>query len=132
MEQQYLWQLSPPKMISKIKHQNDSVGNAAEKAAMTYLKKQGLKLIEKNFRCRFGEIDLVVEDNGTLVFVEVRYRKNDYYGSAIESVTLPKRDKITITAQQYLMKHNIGDDKPIRFDVIGISPTDIQWIKNAF
>ncbi len=119
-------------MTSKARKNSLIAGKAAERAASAHIKKHGAYCIEQNFRCKFGEIDLIVEDGNTLVFVEVRLRKNSDYGSAVESVTPAKQAKLRITAQHYLAKRRIGDAKPVRFDVIGITAGDIQWIKDAF
>lgn len=110
-----------------------------ELKAAIYLKKQGLTLIEKNYQCRSGEIDLVMfEGNSQLVFVEVRYRKNAKFGSALESVNLQKQTKIRRTAAHFLLSHPQLNSYSCRFDVIGMSEQardqicEIQWIKNAF
>lgn len=108
------------------------IGSDAEAIALKHLKKHGLVLIDQNFRCRFGEIDLIMSESETLVFIEVRYRRNSHYGSPIESVTNAKQEKVRTTAQHYLLKNNIGESRPTRFDVIGIVPNEIAWIKNAF
>ncbi len=108
------------------------VGDAAEDKALQHISSEGLRLITRNYCTKFGEIDLIAEDNDTLVFLEVRFRKNDHYGSALESVTTRKQKKITTTARYYLAENNIGESRPIRFDVVGITQNKIQWIKNAF
>lgn len=106
-------------------------GQAAEDKACEYLKKHGLKLIEKNYRCRNGEIDLIMQDKNHLVFVEVRYRNNDNFGSAIESIDKYKIKKIVATAQHYLTYNKL--DIPARFDVIGFDASlKPNWISNAF
>lgn len=106
-------------------------GEAAEVLAQQWLQDRGLKLVEKNYRCKSGEIDLIMRDGTTLTFVEVRYRSNPNFGSAVDSVTPTKRQKLLHTAQHYLQQ--FGDTPPCRFDIIGIdSKNRIQWIKNAF
>lgn len=117
-------------MIPKI----GTPGQIAENKAAKFLTKQGLTLIQKNFHCRYGEIDLIMRDQETLVFVEVRFRHNSNYGSCIESITFTKQSKLVKTAQNYLMKNKL-DDVACRFDVIGLSgnlkkPT-IKWLVNA-
>lgn len=107
-------------------------GDLAEKTAQEYLSQRGLVFLSQNFRSKFGEIDLVMQDNTVLVFIEVRFRKNNHYGSALDSVTPSKQKKIRLTAQYYLVKHNIKSSQAARFDVVGMMPGDIQWIKNAF
>ncbi len=110
----------------------NSLGIAAEKIAADYLIKQGLSLITQNYSCRFGEIDLIMHDGKTTVFVEVRLRSNDRFGGAGMSITQSKQSKLIITAEHYLQHHgNIA----CRFDAILMNKTDtahIEWIKNAF
>lgn len=110
-------------------------GSIAEGHALDYLTKAGLSLIEKNFLSKFGEIDLIMSDNTSLVFIEVRYRKSDTYGSALESVDLRKQQRIIKTAQVYLQK-NKPTFMNYRFDVVAIKQSnknrDITWVKNAF
>ncbi len=107
-------------------------GNNAETLALSHLKKLGLTLVTQNYHCKFGEVDLIVNDENTLVFVEVRFRKSDRFGSALESVTKSKQEKIVTTARHYIAKHRLGESRPIRFDVIGITANNIEWIKHAF
>lgn len=112
-----------------------TVGQHAELLACEYLQRHTLKLITKNYHCRRGEIDLIMQDKNTLVFIEVRYRKNNRFGSALESVDHKKQTKIIITAEHYLL-HNTQVFSGYRFDVIAISPThknhEIIWVKDAF
>ena len=106
-------------------------GKLAENRACNYLQKQGLKTIEKNYFCRNGEIDLIMQDKHELVFVEVRYRKKNDYGSALESIDQHKIKKLITTANHYISKHQI--DQAMRFDVIGFDASlKPNWIKNAF
>lgn len=106
-------------------------GEKSEQHACHYLLKQGLQLIDKNFRCQYGELDLIMQDQQTLVIVEVRFRKSNAFGGAVESITHKKQSRIIATTQFYLSQHKINS--PIRFDVITMSnDTDINWIKNAF
>jgi len=107
------------------------IGNDAETAAIDYLKQRGLKYIERNFHCRRGEIDLIMDDRSTLVFVEVKYRQSERFGSAAEMVTPQKQKRIIATALHYLQQHKL--DRACRFDVIAISPkAGVEWIKGAF
>ena len=123
-------------LVEKAKHL--ITGKSAEKAACQYLKKLNFKLIEKNYRCRFGEIDIIMLDKQSLVFIEVRFRKNKNYGSGAESVTIGKQKKLINTASHYLQNHPESARYSTRFDVISISeePTlscnKIEWIRNAF
>jgi putative endonuclease len=110
-----------------------SQGQAAEEKALGYLQGKGLRLLNRNYRCKSGEIDLVMQQNNTLVFVEVRYRQSSHFGSAAESVTSSKQRKLLLTANHYLQKN--GLDRPCRFDVVAIggkNQTEIEWIQNAF
>jgi len=106
--------------------------------ALEYLTQQGLTLVQQNYLTKVGEIDLIMLDVQTqvLVFVEVRYRRNAHFGSAVESVNRVKQLKIIRTAQHYLQKQHEFDEYICRFDVIGLEsdlkyPT-INWIKDAF
>jgi putative endonuclease len=109
-------------------------GQQAERTACEYLLGQGLKLVEKNYRCRRGEIDLIMQHGDTLVFVEVRYRKNHDFGGASASVTPKKQKKIHTTALHY-MQH-LNPNTNARFDVIAITGSgkqqQFEWIQNAF
>jgi len=107
-----------------------------EKTAESFLRKHGLKLLQRNFTSRFGEIDLVMEDENTVVFVEVKYRKSDQHGSGAEAVTFHKQGRISRTAAWYLAKNPHRAEQVCRFDVISIDPQKgdqgIDWIENAF
>jgi putative endonuclease len=106
-------------------------GKTAEDQAHDFLINKGLKPICRNYRCKQGELDLVMTDQQSLVIVEVRYRKSDAYGSALESVTLSKQARIIAATYHYLS--TLRTDCPLRFDVVAISGNgDINWIKNAF
>ena len=111
-------------------------GRDAESHACDYLLSRGLSLLTRNFRSRLGEIDLVMDDGESLVFVEVRYRRRDVFGSGAESVDRRKQARITACAQHYLQKHPAASQRPCRFDVVAISGSqetpDIQWIRDAF
>lgn len=110
-------------------------GAIAERKAWLYLRKKKYKLIEANYRTRFGEIDLIVENKKYLVFVEVKMRSSDYTGEPREAVTLSKQRKIITAAMQYLSTHNTA--KQPRFDVIEVicdknSIKSIKHLENAF
>ncbi len=115
----------------------NNAGKQAEELASQYLQKQNLTLITQNYHCRRGEIDLIMQEQQTLVFVEVRYRKNARFGSALESIDHRKQAKIITTAEHYLLQSK-DDYFDYRFDVIAVMPTqnshkpEITWIKNAF
>jgi len=107
-----------------------------EKTAESFLRNHGLKLLQRNFSSRFGEIDLIMEDEETLVFIEVKYRKSNHHGSGADAVTFHKQGRISRTAGWYLAKNPRKADQFCRFDVISIDPhkkdQGISWIKNAF
>jgi putative endonuclease len=106
-------------------------GESAEQQAHEFLLKKGLKPVARNFRCKQGELDLIMTDKQTLVIVEVRFRKTDKYGSAAESVTRSKQSRIIAATQVYLATQSMN--KPIRFDVVALSGNgNIDWIQNAF
>lgn len=109
-----------------------NVGAQMEEAAARHLQHAGLKLEARNYRCRRGEIDLIARDGDTLVFVEVRYRRNSRYGSAGATVDHRKQRKLLAAADNYLQQHKL--DCPCRFDVVAIEGDagNIQWITNAF
>ncbi len=118
--------------LPKTKASHLQRGENAEQQACDFLTLQGLALVERNFRSPYGEIDLIMRDGETLVFVEVRYRKNAKFGGALESVTPSKQAKISATTEIYL---NALENKipRIRFDVVGIlGDGELQWVKNAF
>lgn len=109
-------------------------GQMAENAAARFLEQRRLVVLARNYRCRGGEIDLVCRDGRTLVFVEVRLRRNAGFGGAAASITATKQRRIVLAAQHYLAasgKH----DPDCRFDCVLIDGADVQrieWIRNAF
>lgn len=115
-------------------------GEEAETACYHYLQARGLKPIERNFSCRQGEIDLIMRDRSTLVFVEVRFRKNNHFGGGLESITPAKQRKLRLAAELYLQQHQ--QYKNARFDVVSMSKNyqtsdsrqayTFDWISNAF
>jgi len=108
-------------------------GNDAEQRACQYLQEQGLTLFDRNYRCRVGEIDLIMEDGDSLVFVEVRFRASNRFGSGAETVDLRKQRRIIHAAAHYLQTHSRQARRPMRFDVVFMeSPQRIHWIKDAF
>ncbi len=118
-----------------IKTTNQS-GKQAEKIAAEYIAKQNVKIITRNFHCRFGEIDLIGLDQEVLLFIEVRYRKNENYLTAIETIDRYKCKKIIITSEYYLNKYRNYQSYLCRYDVITLTgeldKPVIEWIKNAF
>jgi len=112
------------------------VGAQFEKNTETYLNRSGLRTICRNYRCRVGEIDLVMDDGEYIVFVEVRFRRSDNYGSAFESITAKKQKRIIRAATHFLASKPKLQDRPCRFDAVGVSQATrrvkYDWIKDAF
>lgn len=113
------------------------IGNQAENAACEHLLLHNLTLLTQNFHSRYGEIDLIMEDKSTIVFVEVKYRKSDSFGGAVASVSKSKQNKIKLCAKFYLQQQHLNEyNTACRFDIItldgNIQTPNISWIKNAF
>ena len=113
-------------------------GSANEKLAENFLRRRGFRTLNRNYQCRSGEIDLIVGKANTVVFVEVRFRKNEAFGTAVESVNPAKQARIIRCARHFLM-HNPGlATRELRFDIIGITHEDsqrgyrVEWLTNAF
>lgn len=107
-------------------------GAAAEQLAADYLQRQGLTLIERNFRVRGGEIDLICRDGKSTVFVEVRLRNRSDFGGAAASITAAKQARLILAARHWLLRHG---ETPCRFDCIlldGLEPKNIEWLRDAF
>ncbi len=116
---------------------HNEAGRRAERDACKYLERRGLTLVERNYACACGEIDLIMRDRSTVVFVEVRYRRSRRYGSAAESVDWRKQGKLSATAARYLQEHPKAARQPCRFDVIALTgqgdeTAHIDWIADAF
>lgn len=113
-----------------------STGDRWETLALKELERAGLRLIERNWHCRFGELDLIMRDGEALVFVEVRYRDAADSGSALASVGSAKRAKLVRAAQSYLAQHATATQRVCRFDVIAFDGDDdgvhSEWVRNAF
>ncbi|WP_279610927.1 YraN family protein [Vibrio gelatinilyticus] len=110
------------------------IGQNYEALAQKYLIRHGLTPVAMNFSAKCGEIDLIMKDSHCIVFIEVKYRKNDQFGSAAEMVTPSKAKKLIKTAQFWLSKHGLSFyDTEFRFDVLAIEDngSNINWIKNA-
>lgn len=113
---------------------NRDIGNVYEISAQKFLQKNNIKILDTNFHSKFGEIDIIgLQNKDTLIFVEVRYRKNALYGTPEESVSPSKQQKIIKTAQYYLTHNPKYQNYGIRFDMIAINGTDkndINWLQN--
>ena len=119
---------------SKLKRLN---GTEAEQLALAFLQSKGLVLVAKNFRTRRGEIDLIMLDNKVLVFIEVRFRSSVNFGSAEESITAQKCQRLSSAAQAYMQREGLTEKVSARFDAVAISPDRqptkedcINWIQN--
>ena len=99
--------------------------------AVEFLKSRGVKILERNYQNRFGEIDIIGREDNTLLFIEVKYRKNESFGYPREAVGFAKREKIRKMARFFLNENHYYHYN-IRFDCIGIIGSQIEWIKGAF
>jgi len=111
-------------------------GNQAEKLAREHMIAAGLRCIASNYRCRFGELDLVMEDAATLVITEVRYRAAAVPATAVETVNRKKCRKIALATLHFLQRYKQSSHRPVRFDVVALSGSldspQIEWIRDAF
>lgn len=125
-------------MLSKIHQHNTraTTGKQAETSACEYLQARGLTLVERNYLCKRGEIDLIMQGKHSTVFVEVRYRRSSRFGSSAESVDWRKQAKLLATAEHYLQQHPKAAQSACRFDVVALTienkQTTIDWIVDAF
>lgn len=120
-------------MGEKEKNRNSRVvGSVYEKFAGEYLASLGYEILEYNFRCRSGEIDIVAKEGRYLVFVEVKYRDSGNSGSPLEAVTVKKQRTISKVASYYCLTHGCGEETPCRFDVVGVLGGEITLLRNAF
>ncbi len=110
-------------------------GREAEFAAYEYLRNHGLKLLQRNYRTPFGELDLIMEQQGVVVFVEVRYRRTEDFGTPAETIDSRKQAKLRATAAHYLQRNSKASKKPCRFDVVAVTGAPdgnhIVWLQNA-
>ena len=109
-------------------------GQKWERQAEVHLHRHGLRILQRNFHCRRGEVDLVMEDGCSIVFVEVRYRGSGSHASGLESVTRQKQLRLSCAAGMFLVKHPGLSQRPCRFDVVSIDgcSQQLSWVKNAF
>lgn len=113
---------------------DNTSGKQAEALAVRFLERAGLRVLQQNFRCRGGEIDIVCRDGKVLVFVEVRLRRNAHYGGAAASITAHKQARIILAARHYLAAH-AATNSDCRFDCILLDALDenrIEWLRDAF
>ena len=111
---------------------NREIGSLEEQSAADFLVERGYEIVERNYRCRFAEIDLVAREDGYLCFVEVKYRESDRFGAPEGVVSPGKMRKISLGARFYMAEHHLLEDTPVRFDVVLIVGEDISLIRNAF
>lgn len=112
-------------------------GQQAENQALANLRQQGLRLVQRNYRCPQGELDLIMEDKDTLVIIEVRYRRERGFGNAAETIGAGKQRKLLLATQHFLQQDAGLRRRPVRFDVFAITErrdgvTDSEWIRDAF
>jgi putative endonuclease len=109
-----------------------SIGTRYEEKAVQYLLQQGYQILERNYRCRQGEIDLIARDGTYLVFLEVKYRHDLRAGYGYEAVDYRKQQRILHSALWYMRQHRIPENQPCRFDVVSFLGEEVTLIKNAF
>jgi len=108
-------------------------GDDGEQTALDLLQGDGLRLVQRNFRCKLGEIDLVMQEREVLVFVEVRVRKNAAFGSASDSITVHKQRRLILAAQYFLQTHREWANAACRFDAVTITGNNApEWCRDAF
>ena len=115
-----------------IMYNKRKIGSKQEAIATKYLESLGYSIIENNFYCRSGEIDIIAKEGDYYVFIEVKYRSSTEHGYPIEAIDQRKIRKVVNTTKYYMLTHNISEYSPCRFDVIVILGEDITLIKNAF
>lgn len=108
------------------------VGSQQEEIAEQFLREQGVTILCRNFRCRQGEIDLIGREGKYLVFIEVKFRSSERYGSPGEAVGYAKQKTICLAADYYRYRNRMGADTPVRYDVIAITGSRVVWYRNAF
>ena len=116
----------------KTKMNTRKIGTVQEQRVAGWLKQHGYDIVEHNFSCRFGEIDLIARKDGYLIFVEVKYRSNLGYGSPCEAVDHRKQKRISNAAAFYLRRYGYPMDHPCRFDVAPVSADAVELMENAF
>ncbi|HZS38211.1 MAG TPA: YraN family protein [Polyangia bacterium] len=107
-----------------------AAGAEAERRAEQFLTRLGFRILDRNFTCKGGELDLVCDDDGTLVFVEVRARKHGDFGTPEETISATKRRRLVLAARHYLVK--LGEERACRFDVVAIEGDEVRHLRDAF
>lgn len=108
------------------------LGAKVEQLVRDYLTAHGFSIIEMNYRCKQGEVDIIAKDGQYYVFIEVKYRNSVRYGTPQEAVGIAKQRRISKAAQYYLYSHNLDECTPVRFDVAAVLENKIMYYKNAF
>ena len=111
----------------------NNLGQQYEQLALDYLIQQGLVLVQRNYQCKAGEIDLIMRDGSSLVFIEVKYRASKAFGGALAAVSPSKQQKLLRSCRWYLQQHQLSN-APCRIDVLaieGTAPYQYNWLKNA-
>lgn len=108
------------------------LGSEYETKAVQYMEEQGMEILTRNYYCRQGEVDIIGKEEGYLLFVEVKYRKDLQKGYPEEAVTPAKQRRICQVARYYLYEHHLPEDTPVRFDVVSILGRELRYIRNAF
>lgn len=108
------------------------IGSEYETRTVRYMQNQGMEILQRNYRCRQGEVDIIAREDKYLLFVEVKYRKDLKKGYPAEAVTPAKQKRIRQAACYYLYEHHLPEDTPVRFDVAAILGEELQYIRNAF
>ena len=119
-------------MTERTERNHRRTGAIYEQLAAEYLEQKGYRVLERNYYTRAGEIDLIARDGRYLVFVEVKYRKNDGEGHPLEAVDSRKQGRIRRAAQAYLYVHHLPQDTPCRFDVVGILGETVLHVEDGF
>ena len=132
----FLWAFGSGTGNDKKVNASQKTGPQGEDIAVSYLEKQGYIVLVRNYRQRFGEIDIVAEDDGVLVFIEVKTRKNNRYGSPFEAVDVRKQKKLSLMAQDYISRNKM-ENRAARFDVVAVllkndSCSEVELIRDAF
>lgn len=116
-----------------IKEQNKrKLGAKIEQTISEYLTTHGFVILEMNYRCKQGEVDIVAKDGEYYVFIEVKYRNSTRYGTPQEAVGIAKQRRISKAAQYYMYSHRLDETIPVRFDVAAVLENKITYYKNAF
>lgn len=111
---------------------NRKLGNAGENIAVSFLEKNGLRILDRNFYTNHGEIDIIAKEGDTIVFVEVKFRESRLCGNPLEAITYRKIKTIIRASRVYLYFKHYPPSVPVRYDCIGITGAEVNWIKGAF